>query len=168
MACDGSLACKSTRQDKQTSRHDPPAGPADGERRSSLGLTCTKFLASQARSLNPVGRTREAHTRSLCALYAHVRNEISVGQVTSTRIRACHSEIKHFRCSISRLASSPWMILQSIGCIPTHFASHVSAIKRRRSFQCNSWVEWYVGDDFSSRKEKFGPRKDRTIETFSL
>lgn len=130
MACDGSLACKSTRQDKQTSRHDPPAGPADGERRSSLGLTCTKFLASQARSLNPVGRTREAHTRSLCALYAHVRNEISVGQVTSTRIRACHSEIKHFRCSISRLASSPWMILQDIGCIPTHFASHVSAMHK--------------------------------------
>lgn len=125
------MACKSTRQDKQTSRHDPPAGPADGERRSSLGLTCTKFLASQARSLNPVGRTREAHTRSLCALYACLRNEISAGQVTSTRIRAraCHSEIKYFRYSISRLASSPWMILQGIGCIPTHFASHVSAMR---------------------------------------
>lgn len=45
-----------------------------------MGLTCTKFLASQARSLNPVGRTREAHTRSLCALYAHLRNEISAAQ----------------------------------------------------------------------------------------
>lgn len=50
-------------------RHDPPAGPADRERRSSLGLTCTKFLASQARSLNPLGRTHASH--SIPALYAY-------------------------------------------------------------------------------------------------
>lgn len=96
MACDGSLACKSIQQDKQTSRHDPPAGPADRERRSSLGLTCTKFLASQARSLNPP----EEHARhSIPALYAYKKRDI--GRLGPRMVGRCNSEIKYFRCSIS-------------------------------------------------------------------